>query len=807
MAGTSSYPGGIDDFALSSPEDLGDVDSKGRTHSKRHDDIEAAVVAIETELGVNPSGSSGTVADRFDTVDAIAAAAAVSASAAANSAAAAANSAAVIDAYESLPVEFRQFGSAGSVLDNLPVRVNPAESLLKQAVWWVDAGHSSASGQSVSNLGWGGSVLNARLGSSSGADSNDPIYLDWTGENYAYLPGVASNFLSVSHQASFNVTGDLDLRVYVAMDDWTPASSQNLLARWEGLDIAFFWYLQSSGFPRVYYRVGGSDHDRSSTAGVAFADGSPGWLRLTRNATSGDLIFYTSSDGSSWTQLGATVAGPTGALATTTAAPLKVGEYGSGGNPAAMKVYRAQMFSGIGGTKLVDIDTSVISSGAATSFTALTGQTVTINRSTSGRKSVCVVNPCWLFGTDDYMEVPARWLEHTGTNYVYLSGVASNYLSVPDEAALDITGDLDLRVRVAMDDWTPGSAQYVISKYGTAANHSYWLIVGSSGTLTLQWTADGTNVLGGSSTVATGLTDGSVKWIRATLDVNNGAAGRDLAFYTSDNGTTWTQLGTTVTQAGTTSIFSGTSSLWLGSLDGNNGMVAGKVFRAQVYNGIGGTLVLDVNTSVITGDVATFTAATGQTVTINRSGSTFQSYGVTESGYLVAGNPDSFQPSSYSLLDFGASDSFTVLAVVRARNTPSAFQVFVAKRTSSGAGYTLQRSSVGSNLFGSIEDSSASAVSRNGSSTYVQGNLSTVGLLVDRAAQTIATSSGSVVSATASIASVGSIANALPLRIGSNAGGGAVVDMEFIAAAVFRRALTSSEISTLTNYYAGRVGT
>jgi hypothetical protein len=30
--------------------------------------------------------------------------------------------------------------------------------------------------------------------------------------------------------------------------------------------------------------------------------------------------------------------------------------------------------------------------------------------------------------------------------------------------------------------------------------------------------------------------------------------------------------------------------------------------------------------------------------------------------------------------------------------------------------------------------------------------------------------------------------------------------MEFVAAAIFRRALTASEISTLTNYYTARVG-
>ena len=122
-----------------------------------------------------------------------------------------------------------QFGAAGSVLANLPTRVSPAENLLKTAVWWIDAAHPSASSQAITNLGWGGSTLNAQAGSGSGVDSNDPKYLSWEGENYVYLPGVAGNLMTVPDEASLDITGDIDLRVNLAMDDWTPASSSALL--------------------------------------------------------------------------------------------------------------------------------------------------------------------------------------------------------------------------------------------------------------------------------------------------------------------------------------------------------------------------------------------------------------------------------------------------------------------------------------------------------------------------------------------------------------------------------------------------
>ena len=70
MAGTSNYPGALDDFAEASPTNLGDDDSTGRNHSERHDDVEAAMEAVQGELGVDPAGpSASTVAARFTAID------------------------------------------------------------------------------------------------------------------------------------------------------------------------------------------------------------------------------------------------------------------------------------------------------------------------------------------------------------------------------------------------------------------------------------------------------------------------------------------------------------------------------------------------------------------------------------------------------------------------------------------------------------------------------------------------------------------------------------------------------------------
>lgn len=66
MAGSSVYPGALDNFAEESPTNLGDNDSTSRTHSERHDDLEAAMEAVQGELGTNPSGVFSTIAERLD---------------------------------------------------------------------------------------------------------------------------------------------------------------------------------------------------------------------------------------------------------------------------------------------------------------------------------------------------------------------------------------------------------------------------------------------------------------------------------------------------------------------------------------------------------------------------------------------------------------------------------------------------------------------------------------------------------------------------------------------------------------------
>jgi hypothetical protein len=400
------------------------------------------------------------------------------------------------------------------------------------------------------------------------------------------------------------------------------------------------------------------------------------------------------------------------------------------------------------------------------------------------------------------MEVNNRYMA-SGT-YLYLPGVNGNYASTPDAAALDITGDIDLRVKVAYDDWT--SIQQVIAKWVSGSNQrSYRLFIQADGKLVFSNSTDGTSgtVASYTSSIAPTVTDGSTLWVRVTLDVDNGSGGRDVIFYTSNDGTNWTQLGTTQTVAGTTSIFNGTGALEVGSQDaGANNPARGKFFRAQVLNGIGGTVAFDADfeTGITSLLQTTFTESSlnAATVTINRSGSAYRSAGITQAGYLYPGATNTFTASATDFLNFGDTDSLTALVVVRQWNTPVAGGRYLDKRIS--AGYLVQNSSSKYNTF--ISDGTTAVASE--SATYTSGLLSSVQSVINRTSQTSATYLNATSGTPLSISSVGSLSSVATLTIGRVSGAATYQDFELVGAAVFRTALTATQIRQITNYFANR---
>jgi hypothetical protein len=214
-----------------------------------------------------------------------------------------------------------------------------------------------------------------------------------------------------------------------------------------------------------------------------------------------------------------------------------------------------------------------------------------------------------------------------------LNGVSPGRASTPDTAGLDIVGDIEVRVLALLDDWTPATSQCLASKSTASGNQRSWQFnVNSTGNLVFLWSATGSATLTATSTVTPTVVNGEPLWVRAQLDVDNGAAGRTVTFWTSPDGVTWLQLGTPVTTAGVTSIFNSTAALIVGSIDaGTTTRLAGRVIAVRVRDGFGGTYVADARFDQPAGTTG-FTDAAGLVWTIT-------SPAVIDDGVIVVDTP------------------------------------------------------------------------------------------------------------------------------------------------------------------------
>lgn len=226
----------------------------------------------------------------------------------------------------------------------------------------------------------------------------------------------------------------------------------------------------------------------------------------------------------------------------------------------------------------------------------------------------------------------AQWANNRGhpdtrasllASYLSLPGSSGNYASTPDSAANSITGDIDIRIKVAMDDWTPAGIQTFASKYISSLATNFVIFLNTAGTLRYDWSVGGVASGAKTSTAATGVSDGATKWIRVTHDADNDAGGNDVKFWLSDDGGVGTQLGTTVTTAGTiTARDDPSTTVKLGTTTGSAFLMAGKIYRVQIYNGIEGTLAVDFDPTLSLRRQTSLRGATGELWTINQSGAT-----------------------------------------------------------------------------------------------------------------------------------------------------------------------------------------
>ena len=209
-----------------------------------------------------------------------------------------------------------------------------------------------------------------------------------------------------------------------------------------------------------------------------------------------------------------------------------------------------------------------------------------------------------------------------GDGYLYLSGVSGNHASIPNESSFNLGTELEIRCKVTCKNWTPGTNQLLVAKsssYSTSLT-SFYLELSSNGKLSIIYN-DGSNVDFAPSTVVTGISDGSTKWIKATLNTNQSGSAV-INYYLSDDNISYTQLGATVTKTARGDIHDTAHPITIGHGTNNfGGVLLGAVHQVQIFASNNGTSkILDVDftaTNVRHGDTK-FKCATNQIVTINQ---------------------------------------------------------------------------------------------------------------------------------------------------------------------------------------------
>jgi|GEM_PF-5252083 len=189
----------------------------------------------------------------------------------------------------------------------------------------------------------------------------------------------------------------------------------------------------------------------------------------------------------------------------------------------------------------------------------------------------------------------------TYDHYVALDGV-DDYISTPDSETNSVTGSIEIVAKVAADDWTPTVSSTILSKYNSVGpDRAFVLSLTSSGAIQLFLSDSLGSLEFETSTASVPFANGQSGWIRATYDI----AATTARIYTSGvprfpRVSDWNQLGADLTGFTLTDIkdVGETVSLgawWSGS--STTQRLSGKIYYAEIHDGIGGPVVSLFNAS------------------------------------------------------------------------------------------------------------------------------------------------------------------------------------------------------------------
>lgn len=207
---------------------------------------------------------------------------------------------------------------------------------------------------------------------------------------------------------------------------------------------------------------------------------------------------------------------------------------------------------------------------------------------------------------------PLRQSVPAGSVCLRLEDGTSGYASCRDRAALDITGDIDVRLDMQLSGY---GQMTLATKWLTLADRSWALRLNPDGTLAWEYLNGA-----GAGRLAVGDTPiplGRVA-VRVTWKADNGAGGHTTTFYTAPAmAGPWTQLGSSLSSAGVFTLAVTAAPLVVGFSPGyitntgntNHTGPTGKLYAFELLSGIGGTPVASPDFTAQSPGAVSFTDA------------------------------------------------------------------------------------------------------------------------------------------------------------------------------------------------------
>jgi hypothetical protein len=278
--------------------------------------------------------------------------------------------------------------------------------------------------------------------------ASQPLLLTFDGVNkYLFLPKVSGNYCSTPRSVANEFTGDINFCAKVSI---VKGSFQNFCSKYGNAgNRSFLFTILASNVLSLF--VGATNYN--STIAVPFANNDLVWVRVTRNSASGDINYFTSTDNvgsanlvTTWTQLGATVSSPSGALPSTIDKTLEIGTDSNGtSGPLEGKIYRCQLYASLNfSAPVVDFNPNQYNAAnSQTQWVSTSGETWTINTGTAstGYKGALITKTIVMSdGVDDKLsntlQMPQYLTEFHAVNqlnfgsndFISLSGSSLNHL-------------------------------------------------------------------------------------------------------------------------------------------------------------------------------------------------------------------------------------------------------------------------------------------------------------------------------------------------------------------------------------------